>query len=104
MSSEWYTASAPGKFVVLGEHSVVYGKPAVVLATDRRITCSVRRSKKNSLNGEYLDLSKQPHFNYLTRNLNHCLDFLTANISEIDFAFAIPDIYRYSIFKSIFYR
>ncbi|MBE6521898.1 MAG: mevalonate kinase [Thermoplasmata archaeon] len=81
MSSEWYTASAPGKFVVLGEHSVVYGKPAVVLATDRRITCSVRRSKKNSLNGEYLDLSKQPHFNYLTRNLNHCLDFLT--VSEI---------------------
>ena len=81
MSGEWFTASAPGKFVVLGEHSVVYGKPAVVLATDRRITCSVRRSKKNSLNGEYLDLSRQPHFNYLMRNMDHCLDFLT--VSEI---------------------
>ena len=81
MSNEWYTASAPGKFVVLGEHSVVYGKPAVVLATDRRITCSVRRSHRNTLNGEYVDLSRQPHFNYLTRGMNYCLDFLT--VSEV---------------------
>ncbi len=81
MSGEWFTASAPGKFVVLGEHSVVYGKPAVVLATDRRITCSVRRSRRNTLNGDYLDFSRQPHFNYLTRDMNHCLDFLT--VSEI---------------------
>jgi mevalonate kinase len=81
MTEEWFTASAPGKFVVLGEHSVVYGKPAVVLATDRRITCSVRRSKRNTLNGDYLDFSRQPHFNYLTRGLDHCLDFLT--VSEI---------------------
>ena len=79
MTGEWYTASAPGKFVVLGEHSVVYGKPAVVLATDRRITCSVRRSHKNTLNGEYVDLSRQPHFSYLTRGMNYCLDFLTTS-------------------------
>ena len=29
-------ASAPGKMILFGEHSVVYGKPAVVLAIDRR--------------------------------------------------------------------
>ena len=79
MTEEWYTASAPGKFVVLGEHSVVYGKPAVVLATNRRITCSVRRSHRNSINGFYLDFSKQPHINYLTRDTNYCLDFLTTS-------------------------
>jgi mevalonate kinase len=75
----WVTASAPGKFVVLGEHSVVYGKPALVLATDRRITCSVRRSQRNSLNGEALDLWRQPHFQYLTRDMGYCLDFLTTS-------------------------
>ena len=79
MSSDWFTASAPGKFVVLGEHSVVYGKPAVVLATDRRITCSVRRSRRTTLNGESVDLRRQPHFNYLTRGMNYSLDFLTAS-------------------------
>jgi mevalonate kinase len=79
MSGEWVTASAPGKFVVLGEHSVVYGKPALVLATDRRITCSIRRSVSNILNGEPLDLDKQPHFHYLTRDLDGCMEFLTTS-------------------------
>lgn len=79
MTGEWFTASAPGKFVVLGEHAVVYGKPALVLATDRRITCSVRRSSRFTVNGEYLDLSRQPHFSYLTRSMNYCLDFMTTS-------------------------
>ena len=57
MTGEWFTASAPGKFVILGEHAVVYGKPAVVVAVDRRITCSVRRSRKNTLNGEEVQMS-----------------------------------------------
>ena len=62
MTAEWHTASAPGKFVVLGEHSVVYGKPALVLATDRRITCSVRRSSHFTVNGEHLDSYDQAAF------------------------------------------
>ncbi len=73
----WHTASAPGKFVILGEHSVVYGKPAVVLAADRRITCGVRRGKRNLLNGEPMEFSRQPHFRYLTRNLRHAVEFVT---------------------------
>ena len=77
MTGEWSTASAPGKFVILGEHAVVYGKPAIVLAVDRRITCSVRRSRRNTLNGEPIDFNRQPHFRYLTRDIHQSMDYVT---------------------------
>ncbi len=73
--NEWVTASAPGKFVILGEHSVVYGKPAVVLAVDRRFTCSIRRSDRNTLNGDASSFNRQPHFRYLTRNTTQYYDY-----------------------------
>ncbi|MBC7097433.1 MAG: mevalonate kinase, partial [Methanobacteriales archaeon] len=31
-------ASAPGKTILFGEHAVVYGKPAIALAIDKRAT------------------------------------------------------------------
>ena len=77
MSGDWHTASAPGKFVILGEHSVVYGKPAVTLAVDLRMTVAVRRSKYNTMNGERLDFRRQAHVRYLTRGLRHAVDMLT---------------------------
>ena len=42
------TASAPGKVILLGEHFVVYGEPAIVLAIDRRayVTVSMRDDDK----------------------------------------------------------
>ncbi len=77
MRDEWFTASAPGKFVILGEHSVVYGKPAITLAVNLRMTVAVRRSGWNTMNGEKLDFRRQPHLRYLTRNLRHAIDVLT---------------------------
>lgn len=35
------TYSAPGKIILLGEHSVVYGKCALISAIDRRLTFSI---------------------------------------------------------------
>jgi mevalonate kinase len=55
------TASAPGKFIILGEHAVVYGKPAVALAIDRRFSCTVRLSKDLRLNGRTSDSEAHPH-------------------------------------------
>lgn len=49
--------SAPGKVHFLGEHAVVYGKPAILTAVDRR--CTVSLSKRN----DHL-------FNFFSKNLN----------------------------------
>lgn len=37
------TVSAPGKIHLLGEHTVVYGHPALLAAVDKRIYISVKR-------------------------------------------------------------
>ena len=39
------TASAPGKCILFGEHFVVYGKPAVVMAIDKRAHVEVEERK-----------------------------------------------------------
>ena len=79
MRSEWHTASAPGKFVILGEHAVVYGKPAITLAVDQRMTVAIRRSSWNTMNGERLDFRRQAHLRHLTRNLRHAIDMVSVS-------------------------
>ena len=56
-----FTASAPGKLIILGEHAVVYGKPAVALAIDRRITCTLSRANDTTVNGRPFEAEKHPY-------------------------------------------
>ncbi|MDR3074753.1 MAG: mevalonate kinase [Candidatus Methanoplasma sp.] len=58
-------ASAPGKFVILGEHAVVYGKPAIALAMNRRFYLSVRRDDEFKINGDAVDIRANPHLRYI---------------------------------------
>ena len=52
-------ASAPAKAILVGEHFVVYGEPAIVLAIDRRATVTVetRSDQKIFIRSEDLDIS-----------------------------------------------
>lgn len=45
--------SAPGKIHLLGEHAVVYGKPALLATIDLRVTVSISPAKKFSGGSEF---------------------------------------------------
>jgi len=53
------TASAPAKVILLGEHFVVHGEPAIVLAIDKRVYAKAekRQDKKVYLRSANLNLS-----------------------------------------------
>ncbi|MCL2317441.1 MAG: mevalonate kinase [Methanomassiliicoccaceae archaeon] len=58
-------ASAPGKFVILGEHAVVYGKPAIAIAINRRFNVTVRKDNEFKINNELSDIRLSPHVRYI---------------------------------------
>ncbi|MCQ2071283.1 MAG: mevalonate kinase [archaeon] len=61
------TVSAPGKFVILGEHSVVYGKPALALAMDMRFTMHISESSSFMVNGlPATPSTMSPHMKFLS--------------------------------------
>lgn len=50
------TASAPAKVILFGEHFVVYGQPAIVLAIDRRASATAELGKDQRISINSVDL------------------------------------------------
>lgn len=44
------TASAPGKVILFGEHAVVYGKPAIACAINKRAYAKVKKNSSGKIN------------------------------------------------------
>ena len=50
------TASAPGKAILFGEHAVVYGKPAIAMAINKRACIDILECENNKINVNITDL------------------------------------------------
>lgn len=65
------TVSAPGKIHVMGEHAVVYGKPALIAAINRRLRVTISE-KSDSIHKENVTIHAQDDESYIRHALNVC--------------------------------
>jgi len=62
-------ASAPAKAILFGEHAVVYGKPAIAVSLDRRMTIIVKPGKESRVDGGRLTVRKHRYVRWVMENL-----------------------------------
>ena len=56
--------SAPGKLILMGEHSVVYGRPALVAATSLRLRVDLYRGSEAGVEVDLLELRHRAHISW----------------------------------------
>ena len=72
------SVSAPGKLMLFGEHSVVYGKHCIVTAVDKRLVANMERSKDISINS--LDYRIRRHLISKIEHLPKPLKFVGSSL------------------------
>ncbi|MBQ0756387.1 MAG: mevalonate kinase [Amphritea sp.] len=69
-------ACAPGKLILSGEHSAVYGAPAIALAVNRYIKCSAEQTQTDGLSWHLPEAGWQGHISWSDlRQLVSYLDY-----------------------------
>ena len=79
--------SAPGKCILLGEHAVVYGHPALAVSIDLRLQVTISKQKSNLkyhiLDGKLMKPENNPHiFSAINDIWGSNSDMLNINISS----------------------
>jgi mevalonate kinase len=59
------TVSAPGKLILMGEHAVVYGRPALVAAIDLRLSARLSDSPEPGVQLDLPDLGCRAHLSWM---------------------------------------
>jgi mevalonate kinase len=94
-------AIAPGKLILSGEHSVVYGKPAVAMAIDRSVTATIEDAADGQISFDLQDISEHDSFTMLAlqdfkrRALNNYHLFLEGKLGIRDVLHKPVDLFKF---------
>lgn len=94
-------AVAPGKLILSGEHSVVYGKPAVAMAIDRSVTATIEDTSDGQIAFEMAGISERESFTILAlqdfkrRALNNYHLFLEGKLGIRDVLHKPVDLFKF---------
>jgi mevalonate kinase len=94
-------AISPGKLILSGEHSVVYGKPAVAMAIDRSVVATIEDSSDGQVSFDLPDISERESFTLLAlqdfkrRALNNYRLFLEGKMGIRDVLHKPVDLFKF---------
>lgn len=94
-------AIAPGKLILSGEHSVVYGKPAVAMAIDRSVTATIETAPDGQVAFEMDGVSERESFTMLAlqdfkrRALNNYRLFLEGKLGIREVLHKPVDLFKF---------
>ena len=73
-------ASAPGKIILSGEHSVVYSAPAILSAISLRTSCLIEKSSNSAFSISLINLNQQ--YRLSAAELNNLLEQVLTNYQQ----------------------
>jgi len=94
-------AVAPGKLILSGEHSVVYGKPSVAMAIDRSVTATIEESLEGDVTFDLPDINERDSFTLLAlrdfkrRTLNNYRLFQDGKLGIRDVLHKPVDLFKF---------